>query len=291
METLRNCPNLSQRIESELGFERATHVSQETSRLIMDRIARSLGVNPGIANLFTVSSTQPPSVQEYIVLVTERLAEFQQVDLRSALDQAEEEAFTDDFTEVPIETGLGSILNQMSKWQKDHSGVVDALRTMVAKPVVEDEDSGDGDENEEVEEPRASPRADSDSGADDSGSQVSGDSDDEKEGEREEIHDTTSSPVPVNDSEAMTLCSDLLDDRIRMSQFAKDTYALINPRREQKVDIATALLIADHLKGFNPDKVRKIVTGLLRSEFAHIKDLNYVHYSIFLRHVLQRYLA
>ena len=286
METLRNCPNLSQRIESELGFERATHVSQETSRLIMDRIARSLGVNPGVANLFTVSNSQPPNVQEYIVLVTERLAEFQQVDLRSALDQAEEEAFTDDFTEVPIETGLGSILNQMSKWQKDHSGVVDAVkaigRKMVAKPEIEDVDSGD----EEVEEPVASHRADSDSGADDSGSQVSGDSD---EGEREQTQE--SEPAPINDSEAISLCSDLLDDRIRMSQFAKDTYALINPRREQKVDIATALLIADHLKGFNPDKVRKIVTGLLRSEFAHIKDLNYVHYSIFLRHVLQRYLA
>lgn len=275
MEVLRKCQDLNQRLEREIGTRRLSLVSQDDSRAIIASLARSLGANPLVMNLFPL--TAPLTSGEYVLFINDRLKEFapapQVLDLRSALDEAEDAAFAepaDELQEIPIPTTgrtLGTMMSQVNQWQKDNA-IGKSAAIAAAEATAEADDSDDSDD-----EPVATTKKRDDS-----------DSDDEDIEE-----DTEDDTPPVLD--VATLCTQLLNDRTAMSQFTKDSYALVNPHNERKIDINGTQPFLDSLvdKGFEIGKLKGIIQSLLTSEFAHIRDLNYVHFCVFVRYVLQRY--
>jgi hypothetical protein len=282
METLRRCPDLQQRIERELGREQ--FVNQDMSRSVLDRIARSLGVNPAVANLFVLPE-HLISKQAYLLLIHNRLLEFQQIDIQSALDRAEDDAFADElreFREVPIDTGFSSMMNQMSQWQVNNGAKPREVEVEEGKDTDAENGSGSDSESESESEDkpaRKSTRADSDSGSESSSGDDSG-------GDNE--NENTDSGTKGSPEE---FCTGLMENRTKMNQFTKEMYALVNPRNEIKVDINNSAPLIEHLvgQGFDADRLHQITSRLVRSEFAHLRDLNYVHFCIFVGHVLQRY--
>ena len=109
MESLHQCPDLSQRLERELARLSITVVGQKESQLVLAKITDSTSVG----NLFVL--TRPLSVPEYVVFVRDRVAEFTPVDIHSGLEQAEEAIF-----DSPAPQGFGEMASQLSQWQRDN---------------------------------------------------------------------------------------------------------------------------------------------------------------------------
>jgi len=265
MEALRTCANLTTLLESELRRQRLTTVTQEDSRGVLNRVAQSLGANPNVRNLFPLP--KPLLAAEYVIYVQERLKQFAPAsNTRTAFEQAEAAAFGD---------GVPDMLAQMSQWQKQHG-----TAAAPAAVTIEDGDSSDDsdDDSKSVVSPsrEAQPRNDADE---------TDDSDSEPETEAKEQKSARVEPI-----DPVAYAGTLLEDKVVMSKFTSETFSLLNPRGEGKIDVNGTQPFIDYLveKNFEPTRLRKILGNFL-NEYSHIRELNYSQFCYYVRFILSRY--
>ena len=277
MERLHQCSDLQQRLEQELAILRTPMVTQTQSQHVLVRIARTLGISTAVANLFVLP--QALTIPEYLLYVRERVAEFAPLDIQATLDKAEADAFS---TTLP--PNFGTMASQLSQWQQDNGVAVPRKHVSIS--------DGD-DDDDDVVDPVANGEVDDNSDDEDDGDNTpplplrprnDDDSEDEEEPQVPQTTDTSN----VNASE---LCEQLLQDPVKLSDFTRDLYERVNIRGDNKVDLSQIQPFIDYLMShnFEPSKLRSIITSLAVREFAHIRELNYVKFCVFVRYVLQRY--
>ena len=274
MERLRQCSDLPQRLEHELIH--ISLVGQDESRQVLMRIARSLGISTAVANLFALPEALTP--QEYIAFVLDRVAEFAPLDIKAALDKAEAAAFNS-----PVHQSLGTMASQLSQWQREND---------VVPPSVYSDDSDDGNEDDPVEDPIANGDVDDD-GSEEEVCEPEVTNNPRNDDDASDSSDASDGETANESEDASEKCHRLLQDPVQLSKFSRQLYDMVNNRGDSKIDMSQIQPFLDYLvnHNFNPARIRSIVNDLATREFAQHRELNYVKFCVFVRYVLQRYVA
>jgi hypothetical protein len=271
MERLHRCPDLTQRVERELRTISTSVVNQSQSREILTRIAHSLGASPSVVNLFALPESL--TLPEYLMFVRERVAEFQPLDLQKTLAEAEAEAF-----DSSPPRSFGDLASQLSQWQRDNGASSGAPKAS--------DHAAEASDSSEAGDDASTHQSDTDDAPDGS----ENDTDDAADESNAEPADRGADPLP---EDALQLCERLLQDPVQLSNLTREVYDTVNIHGDNRVNLSQLQPFLDYLvtHNFDPSRLRSIVNELANREFAHIRELSYVKFCVFVRSVLQRYTA